>query len=169
MSIGGDFKANRAETKIAKVEPFNSTKKRMCVLLELAEGGYRAHCKGASEIVLAACDKFIDETGGVSPLDKATANKLNGIIDSFASEALRTLCLAYREMEEGFSIEEQLPLQGYTCIAIVGIKDLCLGSSVSRTNGTNMTNEPIKPSWFGPARYRDVFSAKNITDLPQGY
>jgi Ca2+-transporting ATPase len=26
-------------------------------------------------------------------------------------------------MEDGFSIEEQLPLQGYTCIAIVGIKD----------------------------------------------
>ncbi|KAK1626228.1 hypothetical protein QYE76_000543 [Lolium multiflorum] len=123
MSIGGNFKAKRAETKIAKVEPFNSTKKRMCVLLQLSEGGYRAHCKGASEIVLAACDKFIDETGGVAPLDKATADKLNGIIDSFASEALRTLCLAYREMEDGFSIEEQLPLQGYTCIAIVGIKD----------------------------------------------
>ncbi|CAM0949239.1 unnamed protein product [Alopecurus aequalis] len=123
MSIGGNFKAKRAETKVAKVEPFNSTKKRMCVLLELAEGGYRAHCKGASEIVLAACDKFIDETGGVSPLDKETADKLNGIIDSFASEALRTLCLAYREMEEGFSMGEQLPVQGYTCIAIVGIKD----------------------------------------------
>ncbi|KAM3272389.1 hypothetical protein ACQJBY_042503 [Aegilops geniculata] len=123
MSIGGNFKAKRAETKIAKVEPFNSTKKRMCVLLELADGGYRAHCKGASEIVLAACDKFIDETGAVTPLDKATAGKLNGIIDGFAHEALRTLCLAYREMEEGFSIEEQLPQQGYTCIAIVGIKD----------------------------------------------
>ncbi|KAL6847017.1 hypothetical protein ACP4OV_022870 [Aristida adscensionis] len=123
LSIGGDFKAKRDETKILKVEPFNSTKKRMSVILELPGGGCRAHCKGASEIVLAACDKFLDETGGVHPLDKATADKLNGIIESFAGEALRTLCLAYREMEEGFAVSEQIPLQGYTCIGIVGIKD----------------------------------------------
>lgn len=123
LSLGGDFKAKRDETKILKVEPFNSTKKRMSVILELPGGGCRAHCKGASEIVLAACDKFLDETGGVHPLDKTTADKLNGIIDSFAGEALRTLCLAYREMEEGFSIAEHIPLQGYTCIGIVGIKD----------------------------------------------
>jgi P-type Ca2+ transporter type 2C len=123
LALGGDFKAKRDETKIVKVEPFNSTKKRMSVILELPGGGCRAHCKGASEIVLAACDKFIDDTGSVHPLDKTTADKLNGIIDSFAGEALRTLCLAYREMEEGFSIVDHIPLQGYTCIGIVGIKD----------------------------------------------
>uniref|UniRef100_I1R7H8 Calcium-transporting ATPase n=1 Tax=Oryza glaberrima TaxID=4538 RepID=I1R7H8_ORYGL len=123
LSLGGNFKAKRDETKIVKMEPFNSTKKRMSVVLELPGGGCRAHCKGASEIVLAACDKFMDETGAVVPLDKTTADKLNGIIESFANEALRTLCLGYREMEEGFSVEEQIPLQGYTCIGIVGIKD----------------------------------------------
>lgn len=123
LSLGGNFKAKRDETKIVKMEPFNSTKKRMCVVLKLPGGGCRAHCKGASEIVLAACDKFMDETGAVVPLDKTTADKLNGIIESFANEALRTLCLGYREMEEGFSVEEQIPLQGYTCIGIVGIKD----------------------------------------------
>ncbi|XP_006664154.1 calcium-transporting ATPase 10, plasma membrane-type [Oryza brachyantha] len=123
LSLGGNFKAKRDETKIVKMEPFNSTKKRMSVILELPGGGCRAHCKGASEIVLAACDKFIDDTGSVVPLDKTTADKLNGIIESFANEALRTLCLAYREMEEGFSVEEQIPVQGYTCIGIVGIKD----------------------------------------------
>ncbi|ONM01685.1 Calcium-transporting ATPase 2 plasma membrane-type [Zea mays] len=123
LSLGGDFKAKRDETKIVKVEPFNSTKKRMSVILELPGGGCRAHCKGASEIVLAACDKFVDETGGVHPLDKITADKLNGIIDSFAGEALRTLCLAYKDMEEGFSNADHIPLQGYTCIGIIGIKD----------------------------------------------
>ncbi|KAG2630369.1 hypothetical protein PVAP13_3KG485500 [Panicum virgatum] len=123
LALGGDFKSKRDETKIVKVEPFNSTKKRMSVILELPGGGRRAHCKGASEIVLAACDKFIDDTGSVHPLDKTTADKLNGIIDSFAGEALRTLCLAYREMEEGFSILDHIPSQGYTCIGVVGIKD----------------------------------------------
>ncbi|KAK3136885.1 hypothetical protein QOZ80_5BG0444320 [Eleusine coracana subsp. coracana] len=123
LSLGGDFKAKRDEAKIVKVEPFNSSKKRMSVILELPGGGCRAHCKGASEIILAACDKFIDETGNVVPMDKTASEKLNGIIDNFAGEALRTLCLAYREMEEGFPGTEQIPLQGYTCIGIVGIKD----------------------------------------------
>ena len=95
----------------------------MSTILELPGGGYRAHCKGASEIVLAACDKFIDERGCIVPLDDKTSSKLNDIIKAFSSEALRTLCLAYREMEEGFSTQEQIPLQGYTCIGIVGNKD----------------------------------------------
>ncbi|KAG8062755.1 hypothetical protein GUJ93_ZPchr0003g17325 [Zizania palustris] len=123
LFLGGDCKQKQQESKIVKVEPFNSTKKRMSVILELPDGGYRAHCKGASEIVLAACDKFIDERGCIVPLDDETASKLNDIIKTFSSEALRTLCLAYREMEEGFSSHEQIPLQGYTCIGIVGIKD----------------------------------------------
>ncbi|KAK0577616.1 hypothetical protein LWI29_035822 [Acer saccharum] len=60
LQLGGDFQAEREASKIVKVEPFNSAKKRMGVVLELPEGGFRAHCKGASEIVLAACDKFIN-------------------------------------------------------------------------------------------------------------
>ncbi|RRT62616.1 hypothetical protein B296_00032975 [Ensete ventricosum] len=60
LLLGGDFQVARQETKIVKVEPFNSEKKRMGVVLQLPGGGYRAHCKGASEIILAACDKVLD-------------------------------------------------------------------------------------------------------------
>uniref|UniRef100_J3LQU0 Calcium-transporting ATPase n=1 Tax=Oryza brachyantha TaxID=4533 RepID=J3LQU0_ORYBR len=122
LLLGRGCGEKQQEPKIVKVEPFNSTKKMMSTILELPAGGYRAHCKGASEIVLAACDKFIDERGCISPLDDTTSSKLNDIIKTFSSEALRTLCLAYREMD-GFSTQEQIPLQGYTCIGIVGIKD----------------------------------------------
>lgn len=123
LLIGGDFKEKRQQTKIVKVEPFNSTKKRMSTILELPGGGYRAHCKGASEVVLAACDKFIDARGSIVYLDKTTTKKLNSITETFSKEALRTLCLAYRELEDDFSLDEQIPLEGYTCIGIVGIKD----------------------------------------------
>uniref|UniRef100_A0ACD6A3B3 Uncharacterized protein n=1 Tax=Avena sativa TaxID=4498 RepID=A0ACD6A3B3_AVESA len=122
MSLGGNYKQKRQETKIVKVEPFSSAKKRMSVILELPGGRYHAHCKGASEIVLAACDKFMDGTGSMVPLDRKTANKLNSVIETFSSEALRTLCLAYRVLEDG-STHEEIPLQGYTFIGIVGIKD----------------------------------------------
>ncbi|XP_050388320.1 calcium-transporting ATPase 1-like [Argentina anserina] len=123
MSLGGDFKAERQSSKLVKVEPFNSTKKRMAVVLQLPEGGFRVYCKGASEIILAACDKYMGPNGEVAPLDIASINLLNGIIEQFASEALRTLCLAYMDIGSEFSAESPIPVNGYTCIGIVGIKD----------------------------------------------
>ncbi|KAK4840447.1 hypothetical protein QYF36_008988 [Acer negundo] len=57
----------------------------MGVVLELPEGGMRAHTKGALEIVLAACDKF-------------------------PSEALRTQCLAYIDLEDKFSPDDSIPV-----------------------------------------------------------
>ncbi|CAL9053433.1 unnamed protein product [Musa banksii] len=123
LSLGGDFQAQRQETKLVKVEPFNSIKKRMGVVLQLSEGGYRAHCKGASEIILGACDNYVDPSGNVVPLDEAALNLLKSTIDSFAGEALRTLCLAYKEIGDNFSAEDKISFEGYTCIGIVGIKD----------------------------------------------
>lgn len=123
LSLGGDFQAERQASKLVKVEPFNSTKKRMGVVLELPEGGLRAHTKGASEIILANCDKVINANGEIVPLDEASVEYLNATITQFAGEALRTLCLAYMELENGFSAENPIPISGFTCIGVVGIKD----------------------------------------------
>ncbi|URE13269.1 Ca2+-ATPase N terminal autoinhibitory domain [Musa troglodytarum] len=123
LSLGGDFQAVCQETNLVKVEPFNSVKKRMGVVLQLPGGGYRAHCKGASEIILAACSNVLDPAGTAVPLDEVTVGHLKSTIDTFANEALRTLCLAYMEIDKSFSADEQIPVDGYTCIGIVGIKD----------------------------------------------
>ncbi|CAH9118366.1 unnamed protein product [Cuscuta epithymum] len=123
LDLGGDFQAERKACKLVKVEPFNSTKKRMSVVLELPEGRLRAHTKGASEIILAACDKVINSDGVVVPLDEELCNHMNATINEFANEALRTLCLAYLDLESGFSPNDDIPVSGYTCVGIVGIKD----------------------------------------------
>ncbi|KAG2692382.1 hypothetical protein I3843_08G050700 [Carya illinoinensis] len=123
LLLGGDFQSERHALNIVKVEPFNSVKKRMGVVLELPNGGFRVHCKGASEIILAACDKVIDSNGEVVPLNEASINHLMDTIERFASEALRTLCLAYMEIGSEYSVESPIPIKGYTCIGIVGIKD----------------------------------------------
>ncbi|CAA7393597.1 unnamed protein product [Spirodela intermedia] len=123
LSLGGDFSSERREAKLIKVEPFNSLKKRMGVVIELRGGGFRAHCKGASEMVLASCEKVIDPAGNPVPLDEATRQHLAQTIESFCSEALRSLCLAYRDMDGSFCVEDQIPQEGFTCIGIVGIKD----------------------------------------------
>ncbi|KAJ4823335.1 Calcium-transporting ATPase 2, plasma membrane-type [Turnera subulata] len=123
LALGGDFQEERKAVKLVKVEPFNSTKKRMGVIVELPEGGLRAHTKGASEIVLAACDKVINSNGEVVSFDQASLNLLKETIDQFAGEALRTLCLAYMELDGSFSPDAAIPSSGFTCLGIVGIKD----------------------------------------------
>ncbi|XXG64810.1 hypothetical protein AAC387_Pa05g2663 [Persea americana] len=80
LSLGGDFQAERQVSKLVKVEPFNSEKKRMGVVLELNGGEFCAHCKGASEIILGACDKVIDGAGQVVSLDEDASTHLKGIV-----------------------------------------------------------------------------------------
>lgn len=55
---------------------FDSSRKRMSTIIELGEDektqfGYqkRLHCKGASEIVIAECDEYLDVNGNVQKLD----------------------------------------------------------------------------------------------------
>ncbi|KAL4583364.1 hypothetical protein LXL04_007935 [Taraxacum kok-saghyz] len=116
-------KVDVQNSKLVKVEPFNSEKKRMAVVLELPGGNFRAHCKGASEIILNACDKVLNENGEVVVLDKQLNNHLKDTIEVLANEALRTLCLCYKELGNEFDAKDEIPFEGYTLIGIVGIKD----------------------------------------------
>ncbi|KAI7990930.1 Calcium-transporting ATPase 4, plasma membrane-type [Camellia lanceoleosa] len=122
LLLGGDFDAQRKEFKILKVEPFNSVKKKMSVLVALPDGGLRAFCKGASEIILRTCDKIVDSNGEPDHMSEEQARDVEEIINSFASKALRTLCLTYKDIDNVFN-ENSIPDSGYTLIAVVGIKD----------------------------------------------
>uniref|UniRef100_J3L7P9 Calcium-transporting ATPase n=1 Tax=Oryza brachyantha TaxID=4533 RepID=J3L7P9_ORYBR len=104
-----------------KVEPFNSVKKTMAVVIASpnAGGSPRAFLKGASEVVLRRCSLVLDGSGNVEKLTEAKAKQVSSAIDAFACEALRTLCLAYQDVDGGGDI----PSDGYTLIAVFGIKD----------------------------------------------
>jgi len=112
---------DRTCTKV-KVEPFNSVKKKMAVLVSLPNGKYRWYTKGASEIIVEMCDMMIDGDGNSVPLSEAHRKSVLGTINSFASDALRTLCLAYKEGDD-FSDDTDSPTGGFTLISIFGIKD----------------------------------------------
>ncbi|KAL2535031.1 putative calcium-transporting ATPase 11 [Abeliophyllum distichum] len=122
LLLGGDFDYQRRACELLKVEPFNSEKKKMSVLVTLPNGKVRAFCKGASEIILKSCDRAIDANGKPFHLsDEHTRNIMN-VINGFASEALRTLCLAFKDIDDDFE-KNSVPDYGYTLIAVVGIKD----------------------------------------------
>ncbi|CAL4911702.1 unnamed protein product [Urochloa decumbens] len=112
---------DRTCTKV-KVEPFNSDKKKMAVLVSLPNGTYRWFSKGASEIVVQMCDMMVDADGNSVPLSEAQRRNILDAINAFASDALRTLCLAYKEVDD-FDDDSDSPTGGFTLISIFGIKD----------------------------------------------
>lgn len=122
MHLGGDFDDQRRLCKVIKLEPFNSEKKKMSVLVALPDGRLRAFCKGASEIILKMCDKSINAEGETVPLMEEQARNVLDVINGLANEALRTLCLAFKDIDESFH-GNSIPDLGYTLIAVVGIKD----------------------------------------------
>ncbi|KAK7258196.1 hypothetical protein RIF29_32713 [Crotalaria pallida] len=124
LLLGGDSKSYNEKYKIVKVEPFNSIRKKMSVLVALPDGTnkVRAFSKGASEIILEKCDKVVNPEGKVIDLKEEQRKSITEVINGFASEALRTLCIAFKDIE-GSSQGDSIPEDNYTLIAIIGIKD----------------------------------------------
>ncbi|TVU20014.1 hypothetical protein EJB05_36200, partial [Eragrostis curvula] len=122
FSLQGDLYDECNKLSRVRVEPFNSVKKKMSVLIQLPNGGLRSFCKGASEIILEQCDTVLDSEGNITPLSELHKQNVLNIINSFASEALRTLCIAFKDLNE-ISDDQSIPEDGYTLIALFGIKD----------------------------------------------
>ena len=77
------------EYELLAVCEFNSTRKRMSTIYRCPDGKIRCYCKGADTVIL---ERLNDE----NPHVEATLRHL----EEYASEGLRTLCLAMREIPE---------------------------------------------------------------------
>jgi len=112
--------------KYVHLHTFSSARKRMsCVIRK--NNKFRILVKGASEVVLGLCTSIMTETGAVVPLSAGDKDHIGKtVIDAFAKQALRTICIAYRDEDaspnSSFTDETAVERQ-LTCIAIVGIED----------------------------------------------
>eukprot|EP00898_Chlorokybus_atmophyticus_P000118 jgi/Chlat1/1106/Chrsp110S01592 len=127
--MGADFKAERAKAQFLRVVPFNSSKKRMGVLVQAEDGLKRMHWKGAAEIGLKNCTKMMVPDGSVVDITPEKMEELQGMVLGMAEESLRTLALTYCDVAaeheaDGLS-EEALPDKESTLLCVVGIKDPC--------------------------------------------
>lgn len=116
--------------------PFNSTRKRMSTIIENAtgNGGYdkRIFMKGGADVIVECCSKYLDEDGNELPLTDVVKGTINNTINKFAADALRTIVVGYKDIQEGengpkHSDGEQLKdieLSGFTMICIYGIMDI---------------------------------------------
>jgi magnesium-transporting ATPase (P-type) len=80
--------------------PFSSDIKRMTTAVRVEEGRYISYCKGASETLLDMCEYVQVNGESIEPLDEEKKENFVASIDHYASQSLRTLCLAYREMSD---------------------------------------------------------------------
>jgi P-type Ca2+ transporter type 2C len=99
----GDLGLERSNVDIAQLVPFDSARKCMAVVVKLADRKYRMYVKGASEILLAKCQRIVSEPKkGVepAPLMKDIRESLGNTISTYASRSLRTIGFVYRDFEQ---------------------------------------------------------------------
>jgi Ca2+ transporting ATPase len=139
MSLGEDPEQLRKEyptSTFVKVFTFNSARKYMATVIRLPNnGGYRMLVKGASERILARCYKVHGADDCVSHMSASDIDNINRtVVSSMASNALRTIGLAYRDFppmpeEEGIVSNlsvwenEEDVVNDLTLVGIVGIQD----------------------------------------------
>ncbi|XP_064257581.1 phospholipid-transporting ATPase ID isoform X4 [Passer domesticus] len=71
---------------------FNNIRKRMSVIVRSPEGKIRLYCKGADTILLER----------LHPLNQDLASVTTDHLNEYAGEGLRTLVLAYKDLEESY-------------------------------------------------------------------
>ncbi|NXX23169.1 AT8B2 ATPase, partial [Podargus strigoides] len=71
---------------------FNNLRKRMSVIVRSPEGRIRLYCKGADTILLER----------LHPLNQDLTNVTTDHLNEYAGEGLRTLVLAYKDLEESY-------------------------------------------------------------------
>ncbi|OJJ95959.1 hypothetical protein ASPACDRAFT_47316 [Aspergillus aculeatus ATCC 16872] len=102
-----DLAAERAGVDVLQVYPFDSSRKAMALVYRVRPDTYRVLVKGAAEVVLRACRTVVLADGGVE--DEVSAGQLadsdvaavEQSINTYASAALRTIGLAYRDLPAG--------------------------------------------------------------------
>jgi Ca2+-transporting ATPase len=120
--IGANYVAIREAAQVQKLYAFSSARKRMTSIVTNPAGGYRMYIKGASEIVLGRCKSVLGPDGHIQDLTPDLHAKLAQRIDDMASQGLRTLTLAFRDIPELQDWKEP-PEDDICLIGIVGIMD----------------------------------------------
>ncbi|PBP15700.1 phospholipid-translocating P-type ATPase [Diplocarpon rosae] len=88
-SVQITVKGEEFEYELLAVCEFNSTRKRMSAIFRCPDGQIRCYCKGADTVIL-------ERLGPDNPHTELTLQHL----EEYASEGLRTLCLAMREISD---------------------------------------------------------------------
>ncbi|KAJ3124464.1 hypothetical protein HK098_001138 [Nowakowskiella sp. JEL0407] len=113
--LGFKYAESREKTTVVEVIPFSSLRKRMGTVVKIPKDGvfeqtcgfpkveqedkentYLLFNKGASEIILGGCKSYVNSNGKIVPMTERSKKLFEQYIGAFASEALRTIALAFK-------------------------------------------------------------------------
>lgn len=127
------FENVRQQHPVEQVYPFSSERKAMATVICLSPGElYRMHVKGASEIIVGLCSSILTMDGKRQEMTKDDRAHIDHMIQSYASNSLRTIAVAYRDYRHQWTTAaqgEETPYEdliadnGLTLIGIIGIED----------------------------------------------
>lgn len=99
--------------------PFDSDRKRMSTLHQLADGTWRMAVKGAPEVIVRRCNS-IRTSRGLAVFRSGERERIAGINNRMAERALRVLAIAYRDFEKR---PEEWVEEDLTFVGLVGMID----------------------------------------------
>eukprot|EP01063_Lacrimia_lanifica_P028919 TRINITY_DN4315_c1_g6_i1.p1 TRINITY_DN4315_c1_g6~~TRINITY_DN4315_c1_g6_i1.p1 ORF type:complete len:962 (+),score=344.87 TRINITY_DN4315_c1_g6_i1:684-3569(+) len=119
--LGFDARQDGAVGAHVERRPFSSVTKQSQALVDEPGSGRHLYTKGASELILAKCAKFINSDGAPEPFAPQTRRAVEQQLHAFASGGLRTLALAYSAPHAaGAAAFEAVDM---TLVALVGIEE----------------------------------------------
>jgi len=117
--------------KLMKANPavhkwgFTSAKKRMSTIIQKEGNSLRLYSKGAAEIVLGLCTRFLKPDGTTEVIQDGLRKKLRASVDEMAAKGLRTIGLAYRDFDQAqdWGDDSQAFQDQLTMIGLLAIED----------------------------------------------
>ena len=100
---------------------FNSTRKRMSVILQ-EQDGLTAYVKGAPEVILERSTQIF-KGNSIIPLDEASQKEVQTAYENMARNGLRTLAIAFRKLPKDINLSEESIENELVLLGIVGIMD----------------------------------------------
>ncbi|HVP41278.1 MAG TPA: cation-translocating P-type ATPase [Candidatus Krumholzibacteriaceae bacterium] len=103
--------------------PFSSERKRMTTIHSMLEGETFAYMKGAPEVVLERCTKFLED-GKEKKLTKDVKDRILETNEMLATNALRVLGMAYRRLPTGLKdFREDTVEKDFVFVGLEGMID----------------------------------------------
>lgn len=123
MKAGISDEEIQSHFTVVKEFPFESTRKMMTVIVKDKKGQLFAITKGAPDVILSNSTDIV-YSEKMEPLTSRRLDEVNEAITTLASQALRTIAIAYRPIKAGESIEQTIDVErNLTFIGLEGMID----------------------------------------------
>jgi len=116
-----DYLGRRQSKSIKMHYHFSDLRKTMSTIISKNNHHY-VYVKGASEVVLSKCTKYLNQSGRESQMDSKSSQQITELIHQNESNAYRCLAIAYKEMQSMPQNQDEAE-SGLILVGIIAIRD----------------------------------------------